>query len=161
MTDFKEWELVYPEAAYKLQRLLHSSESLPVGSDSMNEAQTQQRVRFNAARRGVKAWRNNVGATPTKCGGCGLKTAPIRYGLANDSHKLNSVIKSSDLILAIPTLIKKNMVGQTLARFGAIECKKSGWKYTGKRGESQQAAWLGLILSLGGFAQFSTGDVAW
>lgn len=131
-----------------------------------NENEVQQQVRLKAARSGALAWRNNVGATPSRtahvCPRCRFefeeKNTPIRYGLANDSAKLNAKIKSSDLILAIPRVIQPKDIGTTIAQFGSIETKKRGWRYSGTDTEKGQAAWLELIKKLGGYACFSTGE---
>ena len=127
--------------------------------DGKSEVWSQQQVRFKVAHAGGMSWRNNVGATPAKCPDCGAPRQPIRFGLANDSSKLNKRIKSSDLILAIPRLITPTMVGSTIAQFGSIETKRPGWRYTGKGTEPGQAAWLALITRLGGYATFSTGEL--
>ena len=128
-----------------------------VGNKS--EAWAQQQIRFKAAHVGAMAWRNNVGATPARCPDCGEKQRPVRYGLANDSAKLNKNIKSSDLILAIPRQITPAMVGTTVAQFGSIEAKRPGWRFSGTEREQAQAAWHVLVQQLGGFAGFSTGDL--
>lgn len=131
----------------------------PAKVKGKSEAWAQQQDRLTVARAGGMAWRNNVGATPTKCPDCGAKQRPIRYGLANDSHQLNEKIKSSDLICAIPRLIVPEMVGTTIAQFGSIEDKRPGWTYAGTEHEQAQAAWLALVSRIGGFATFSTGNV--
>lgn len=123
------------------------------------EAPRQQAVRFQAAQQGALAWRNNVGATPAKCPDCGTKRQPIRFGLANDSSKLNKVLKSSDLILAIPRTIQPQDVGKRFAQFGSVECKRNGWTYRGTPEEQAQQAWLALVASVGGYATFSTGTI--
>lgn len=156
--NYTEWAARWPNAAAELQDLLNApSPQGPV--PALSEAATQQTVRFKVAKAGARAWRNNVGATPSKCKDCGAPQQPIRYGLANDSEKLNRKIKSSDLILAIPRTITPHMVGQVIAQFGAVECKRAGWHYTGTGQEPGQAAWLALVASLGGVAQFSTGEI--
>jgi len=159
-TDYKDWAAKHSEAAKDLEGLLCSA-PWPKDSqhDKKTEAWAQQQIRMKVAKAGAMAWRNNVGATPVKCPDCGAKRQPIRYGLANDSHKLNSLIKSSDLILAIPRTIKQEDVGKTMAQFGTIDAKRPGWKFTGKGEEAGQAAWMALILKLGGFAAFSTGEI--
>ena len=53
---------------------------------------SEKRIRLEAAKQGILLWRNNVGAVKTSDG------RMIRFGLANDSHKMNQHIKSSDLI---------------------------------------------------------------
>lgn len=156
---FDAWAAKHPDAARELLAVLAPACSPPEADADGSEAKVQASVRLQVARLGAYAWRNNVGATPTKCPSCGARRAPVRYGLANDSQRLNGVIKSSDLILAIPRRITTADVGRTIAQFGAIETKRPGWRYTGKDQEPGQAAWLALINKIGGFARFSTGDV--
>jgi hypothetical protein len=168
MTDYELWAARHPQAAAELHQLMGAI-PWPANdqTEGKSEAHSQQRVRLNVAKQGAMSWRNNVGATPAKilttCPKCGLrheiKQSPTRYGLANDSQKLNAVMKSSDLILAIPRLITQPMVGMTIAQFGAVECKRPGWKYRGDEHELGQLAWLELVAKLGGFATFSTGEV--
>jgi len=162
MTTFEQWAARHPLAAQDLSNLFNGAPwpheyPQPEGS----EAAAQQSVRFAIAEAGGMSWRNNVGATPAKCPDCNTPRQPIRYGLANDSHQLNKVIKSSDLILAIPRVITPEMVGTKIAQFGAVEVKAPGWKGVRNSHESAQAAWLTLINRLGGFAQFSTGELKW
>lgn len=161
MTDYNDWARRHPEAAADLQRVLGAVPwpVTPPGGNGKSEAWAQQQQRLKVAHAGAMSWRNNVGATPAKCPDCGAKRQPIRYGLANDSAQLNDKVKSSDLILAIPRVIRPEDVGRTLAQFGSIETKRPGWVYTGKGQEPGQAAWLALIKKLGGFAAFSTGDI--
>lgn len=158
---YDEWARNYPEAALALQSLFGAAEA-PTHDPSLggkSEAHAQQQVRLKVARYGAAAWRNNVGATPSKCDNCGCRVTPVRYGLANESAKLNAKIKSHDLILAIPRVIRPEDVGRTIAQFGSIEVKRPGWKFTGKGQESGQAAWAALVQKLGGFSTFSCGDV--
>ena len=158
--SYADWAKRYPHAAAELHRLLGAF-NVPADTSGQgkSEAWSQQQVRLKMAHAGGMSWRNNVGATPAKCPDCGAPRQPIRYGLANDSHKLNAQIKSSDLILAIPRQITADMVGQTIAQFGAIETKRPGWRYTGKGQETGQATWLALVVKLGGYATFSTGEL--
>lgn len=156
---YAQWGAQYPQAAQALRQVLGTDTAAPEDSEGKSEAWAQQRVRLRAAHSGAGAWRNNVGATPARCLGCGEQQRPIRYGLANDSAKLNAKIKSSDLILAIPRIITPEMVGSKIAQFGSVETKRPGWKYTGTEREIAQAAWLALVASLGGFATFSTGEL--
>lgn len=161
MSDsYPEWAARHPQAAIQLQLMLGA---LPWPTNTENEGKSegwsQQQARFKVGHAGAFAWRNNNGATPAKCPDCGARHVPIRYGLANDSAKLNEKLKSSDLILAVPRVITPVMVGTTIAQFGSLEMKRPGWKYTGKGQEPGQAAWLSLIESIGGYARFSTGEV--
>lgn len=162
--SYPEWAQQFPEAAAALEAMQTGVfTNSPVETYGKSEAWAQQQVRFKVAQQGASAWRNNVGATPDKviCEFCGApnKLTPLRYGLANDSQKLNKKIKSSDLILAIPRRITREHVGQTIAQFGSIECKRPGWVYTGKEQEPGQQNWIALINRIGGFAAFSTGDI--
>ena len=156
MRTYNDWATAYPEAAAALAPILTTDVRHRNGG---SEARAQQDVRTSVAKQGAMAWRNNVGATKAHCPDCGARQSVIRYGLANDSARLNERVKSSDLILAIPRLIEPRHVGTTIAQFGAVECKRPGWKYTGKGREAGQAAWLALVAKLGGFATFSTGEI--
>lgn len=155
--NFNDWAAQYPEAAAALLPVLHTEVIRKKGG---SEARVQQDVRVSVAKQGASAWRNNVGATPARCPDCGAPHAPVRYGLANDSPRLNQRVKSSDLILCIPRVIEPHHVGTTIGQFGAIECKRPGWKYTGTDREAAQAAWLTLVARLGGYSRFATtGDI--
>lgn len=157
MQNYTDWATAYPEAAAALAGVIAPEPFTP--GDGSSEARAQQAVRLQVAQAGAYAWRNNVGATPARCPDCGQPQSVIRYGLANESTRLNQRIKSSDLITATPILITPGMVGTTIAQFGAIEVKRPGWKYTGKGREAGQAAWIALINQIGGRAFFSTGDI--
>ena len=156
MTTYNDWAAQYPEAAAALGTVLNTDVSHRGGG---SEARVQQNVRLEIARRGAVSFRNNVGATPARCPDCGASRPPIRYGLANDSTRLNERIKSSDLIGIIPRLIQPHHVGTTIGQFAAWECKRQSWEYSGTDREAAQAAWLALVARLGGFATFTTGEI--
>lgn len=158
MNTLSDWAAQYPQAAAALAELFAPGPT-PELQAGTSEARAQQEVRIRVAQQGAYAWRNNVGATPARCPDCGAPARPVRFGLANDSHQVNQAIKSSDLILAIPRTVTPGMVGQTIAQFGAVECKRPGWKYRGNKEEAAQLAWLQLIARAGGFATFSTGEL--
>lgn len=164
------WALHHPKAAADLEAILQNSVVCHHPSHRGSEAAAQQQARLSISRQGAMSWRNNVGATQSACheqgcggkivcGVCGTKPQQVRYGLSNDSSRLNEQIKSHDLVLAIPRLIGPEHVGSTIAQFGSVECKKPGWHYTGKGQEPGQAAWGALVQQLGGFATFATGEV--
>jgi len=159
--SMEEWQAQHPAAARDLARVFGAIPwpEINPAHDDKSEAWAQQKDRFAIREARAFSWRNNVGATPARCDDCGAKQQPVRYGLANDSARLNKQIKSSDLILAIPRLIEQKHVGTVIAQFGSVESKKPGWVYTGKGREPGQAAWLALINRIGGFATFSTGDL--
>lgn len=158
MTQFEEWRRRHPQAALDLLAITqpHISERRVGGS----EAGSQQRARLTIAQQGAKSWRNNVGATPAKCIHCNGRLPVVRYGLSNESTKLNKKIKSSDLILAIPRLVTPQMVGTQIAQFGSVEVKKPGWKFNpNDEHEVAQLTWLNLTNEIGGYGRFSTGEV--
>jgi len=115
----------------------------------------QANIRVEAAEKGLVLWRNNVGLAFDDRGN------PIRFGLANDSSKMNKNIKSSDLIGIRPIVITLPMVGTTIGQFVAREVKRDGWEYKGTAREQAQAKFLELILLYGGDAGFanSTGTL--
>ena len=123
--------------------------SLPAGQ---SEAAVQSRVRLEAARKGLKLWRNNVGALLDERG------VPVRYGLANDSEALNAVVKSGDLIGWRPVLIMPAHVGSRIAQFVSRECKRPDWKYTGTDREVAQLKWAEAINADGGDARFCNAE---
>lgn len=88
-----------------------------------SESNVQSRVRLEAARKGVRLFRNNSGAGHIMESG-----QFVRWGLGNDSEAVNAVMKSSDLIGWRRTLITPDMVGQHVAVVTVRECKPSGWK---------------------------------
>lgn len=117
----------------------------------MKESDVINKIKLVAAQQNIRLWRNNIGATYTQRGGF------VRYGLANDSTQLNSILKSSDLIGIKPVLILPEHVGQTVGQFFCREVKHSDWKYAGTKRELAQLNWINLINSLGGDAAFSNG----
>lgn len=117
---------------------------------SISESAVEDRIRLRAPQLGGVLWRNNVGALPDAEG------RPIRFGLANDSAKLNRFIKSSDLIGIVPLVIRPEHIGRTLGVFVAVECKREGWRYTATN-EREAAQWryLELVAGFGGLALFA------
>jgi hypothetical protein len=121
------------------------------GNDS-SESRIQSLVRLEASAKGFRLWRNNVGATYTKEG------AFIRYGLANESQGVNTVIKSADLIGIKPVRITTAHVGCVIGQFVSREVKAGNWRYTGSAREQAQLKWAELIISLGGDACFCNSE---
>jgi len=145
-----QWAARWPQAAAELRAL-----SAPSGADAaglVSEAGVQAAVRVAATRAGWRVWRNNVGAVRTEDGRF------LRFGLANDSERLNAAIKSADLIGVRPVLITPEWVGHTLGQFVSLECKRPGWHLTpgDERGQAQ-ARWAEIVTALGGHAKFITG----
>ena len=145
------WEQAHPAAARALWSLLTPTSPAPPGASS--EARVQSAVRLEAARCGVRLYRNNVGVLKDDRG------VPLRFGLANDSKAMNTVVKSSDLIGWRPVLITPDMVGEKIAKFVSVECKAESWKWKATDHEKAQAAWHALVNRDGGEGYFSTGQV--
>ena len=116
----------------------------------MIEQDVQNQVRLEASRRGWGLWRNNVGA------GTLVNGSFIRWGLANDSERVNRQLKSGDLIGIRPITITPDMVGETLGQFVSLEIKHSDWKGPSNEREEAQQRWIDLINTNGGYAMFVT-----
>lgn len=116
-----------------------------------SEAEVQQQIRLRAAQQGTPLLRNNSGATFDESG------RMVRYGLGNDSAKLNKVFKSSDLIGIWPVVVTPDMVGRKLGVFMAVECKPRHWtlRESDKRAQAQLnfGRW---VESHGGVFRFAT-----
>lgn len=125
---------------------------LDVITDEVNksEAAIMNLVRIEASKKACRLWRNNVGATYTRDGDF------LRYGLANESGKMNSFIKSADLIGIRPVKIRDSMIGMTIGQFISREIKGSDWRYKATDREIAQMRWIELVTSLGGDACFAT-----
>lgn len=168
--DYTAWAIRHPQAAKELQAIQLAGVFPPApGEDGYSEEWAQAQVRMQAARAGGLMWRNNVGALKTKeihaCPSCDFRfevlRPPLRWGVCNDSSKLNAVMKSSDLIGGRPLLITPDMVGRVVLQLAAVEMKKPSWKWTGNKHEQAQAAFGALVQQKGGFFMFSTGDLPW
>lgn len=138
------------EALRELQLLFIEEDSTNISqSNGLSEGAVQNNIKLEAARNGWRLWRNNVGVLKD------LRGVPVRYGLANDSKKLNEKVKSGDLIGIKPLVITPEMVGSIVGQFMSIEVKKSNWKYTGSPRERAQLKWQQIINGLGGYAKFA------
>ena len=137
------------EALTELRALMTSIRTEPAPVPGESEAAIQNRIRLEASRKGLRLWRNNVGAM-MDCNG-----NFIRYGLCNDSKQMNQLIKSSDLIGIRPLTITQNHVGQVIGQFVAREVKAANWRYTGSKREEAQLRFLELVVAMGGDAAFA------
>lgn len=153
--NLEQWGIKWGVPAAALQDLRQSWGVLgrdePPEAAGKSEAWAQSMVRLEASQKGMRLWRNNVGALQDERG------VPVRYGLANHSKQINEVLKSGDLIGIRPVLVTPVWLGCTLGQFVSREIKEPGWRYTGTEREVAQLKWLQLVNSLGGDAAFATG----
>lgn len=122
-----------------------------MSNETLSEAAVINQVKLEASSKNIKLWRNNVGAVYSAD-----TNTFIRFGLANESAKMNAHIKSGDLIGIRPVLITQDMVGQVIGQFVSREIKHSNWRYAGTEREVAQQRWIDLIRSMGGDAAFAT-----
>lgn len=117
-----------------------------------SESRQQGLVRLEAAKKDVLLFRNNIGVMESSDGRF------IRFGLANDSERMNAALKSSDLIGLRRKVITPQMVGSVVGIFTARECKHEGWQYkpSDKRAAAQKT-FIDLVNSYGGDACFAAG----
>lgn len=135
---------VSPEAFKELAQIYapQGVDSIPGGSEAM----TQAGLRVFAPKVGCALWRNNSGAMDDGAGRI------VRFGLANDSKRLNDVFKSSDLIGITPV----EWQGRTFGVFTAVECKAPDFKGPRSDREVAQNNFLTTVESMGGIGLFAT-----
>jgi len=117
------------------------------------EITAASRVCLAAGQLGYWMMRNNSGVLNDKHG------TPVRFGLGNESAKLNKEIKSSDYIGIAPMVITREMVGSTVGVFLATEIKKEGWRLipSDDRGHAQQR-FITEVRQRGGMATFASNE---
>lgn len=116
----------------------------------MNENEISNLIRLETSKKGGILWRNNCGVFFDATG------RPVRYGLNNESKKINSHMKSSDLIGIQPIIITEKDYGKVYGVFTAIEVKNDKWSFnTANKKEVAQSKFLEQIQKLGGIAYFS------
>lgn len=97
------------------------------------ETDLLRKVQLLAPEYGFRLFRNNVGALKDAAG------RVIRYGVCNPG--------GADLIGWVPVVITQVHVGQTIARFAAVEIKAPGGKVT-----AEQRQFLSVVHQAGGVA---------
>jgi hypothetical protein len=147
---FQEWAAKWNIPAAALQDLRTLYVPPPAGAVSTSEAATGARLRVEAAKIGAALWRNNSGACKDETG------RMIRYGLGNDSKKLNDAWKSSDYVGPTPIFIKPRHVGLTMGIFTVAETKHPGWTKPENDRDRAQEAFMITVCQLGGLAMFVT-----
>lgn len=130
----------------------------------MRESAVESHVILDAASLNNELWRNNVGVawygntTHLNDGSLLIQNPrPVRYGLCNESKKMNQNVKSSDYIGITPTLVTPAMVGSVLGVFTAVETKASDWTLnTNDKHCLAQKNFHDIVLKAGGYAGFAT-----
>ena len=139
-------------AMSELADILMKSKDVGGIKPGMSESAVSQRIVLAASKKGIRLFRNNVGACEDTTG------RSIRYGLANISKQMSTVVKSADLIGITPVKIAKNHVGSTIGVFTSIESKREGWLYKATEHEKAQNNWLNVVRSLHGIAYFANNE---
>lgn len=117
----------------------------------MGEDTVQNALRMQMAIAGGALWRNNSGALPDKTGRI------VRFGLGNDSARLNKVWKSADLIGIYPVVVTPEMIGTTLGLFVAFDAKDPAtWRGITSEHEAAQENFFNNVRRLGGKGGFAT-----
>lgn len=147
---FEEWAVKHGISAAALQDLRTLYVPPPVDVQGSSEAATQAQLRVAAPRLGSMLLRNNNGACIDETGRMN------RYGLGNDSKKLNTAWKSSDLIGITPITVQPHQVGMTLGIFTAVEVKHPGWTRPENDRDRAQEAFLVSVCQHGGLGMFVT-----
>lgn len=115
----------------------------------ITEAQLLSEVRIQAPKYGSFLMRNNSGVFVNQ-----KTNRPIRFGLGNDSSRLNSKFKSSDLIGITP---RRCECGRIHGIFTALEIKKPKWKFDKNNNvHVGQNNFLNKIRENGGLCAFIT-----
>lgn len=149
MTNITQWAIhhgVSQAALNELIDIVSAGTQVTPATANTSEQAAQNAIRLEASNRGIKLFRNNVGACQDSNGNF------IRYGIANDTPAMNKAVKSADLIGFTPVTIG----GQRVAVFTSIEVKKPGWKFKNTGREQAQNKWREFVLLNGGFAIFAT-----
>lgn len=153
-TSFNDWVAKWgiPEGALvELHQMVNASGHRSEESKATTEEGAQNEVMLEYSYNNANLMRCNTGAGKLVDGGF------VRWGLCNESEKINEVMKCSDLIGIQPVLIKPRHVGQTFGLFIAREIKRPGWSYRGTKREQGQLNFINMINGYGGNAAFATG----
>jgi hypothetical protein len=133
------WAVRWQVPAAALAELVEIDNLDADAAAARSEANVMRDCRIEADKLGGVLWRNNSGAT------FDARKRMIRYGLGNDSAKLNRDYKSPDLVGIAPG-----------GRFWAAECKTTGWTHPVNDRDRAQANFGRHVVALGGLFTFAT-----
>jgi len=148
--NINEWATRWNIPDHAINELLYSVVPTATMTDETESAVTAK-IKLAASRFGGIMWRNNSGAVTM---GEAPNQRHIRYGLGNQSVKVNKHFKSSDLIGITPVFITPAHVGQIIGRFTAGEVKRGNWVWSGSEAEQAQWKYLNVVTRLGGLGCF-------
>lgn len=121
------------------------------------EAKASFQLRERASEWGLRLFRNNSGVLKNEVG------VPVRFGLGNESKKINQELKSGDFVGWTPVLITQEMVGKQVAIFTNVEAKAEGFvhreTYPKNKREHGQSNFNKMIIKAGGVAGFACNKV--
>lgn len=153
MATLFDWANKHGIGQAALTELIHVLDPPSTGIDSGkhgSEAAVQADIRVFASRRGCALWRNNSGSLQDATGRW------VRFGVGNDSKRINEVWKSPDLVGINPVRIEPQHVGSIIGQFWGVEVKEPGWKFHPNNAhETAQKNCLQTINALGGRGQFA------
>lgn len=159
MSIIREWAAKYGVSIVAVEALEHSlgiaggkGHAAELGPPTgTGEARQQSLVVLEAARKGIRLFRNNSGALKSEDGQL------VRFGLGNTSAQFNKVMKSPDLVGWRKRVITPEMVGSVIGQACMREMKDTGWTFTGTAHEQAQLNWINLAVADGCDAAFATG----
>ncbi len=137
------------EALRQLLAIVTPPRTSETGGKPRSEAAVQSGIIERSYRVGAALWRNNSGAMFNE------QNQMVRFGLGNDSKKINDVWKSPDLVGIWPRRITPLDVGTVIGQFMGCEVKESGWRGPTSDHEKAQAAALSNFRALGGIGIFA------
>lgn len=149
----KRWHL--PEVALiELKQMMGVADFpvLAVSGTPGSEARQQDLVSLEAARLGIRLYRNNSGAFKDDSG------RVIRFGLGNVSKQWNQAFASPDLVGWRKRLITEAMVGTVVGQACMREVKHEGWRFNPNDAhENAQWNFIKLAVADGCDAAFTSG----
>ena len=151
---FLKWAEKWGVSRAAIDDLLAEVDIHRAAGGSQNESGVQASIRLAASQRGWRLFRNNIGAGKLENGSF------VRWGLANESERVNQHVKSGDLIGIRPIIITPTHIGTLIGQFVSVECKREGWRInTNNERERAQLKWATIINALGGHAIITNGEL--
>ena len=157
LNDWANRHAVTPAALAELYLLMGFTPETPEVLNGKAESFVQSAIRLAAPPRGYLLGRNNRGALKDERG------IPVRFGWLNDTAANDKVCKTGDLLGYQSGWFRDYDTGEPVkvAVFAMIECKRAGWKgyNPNDKHENAQMRAIQMVLSAGGIAAFSTGEL--